>query len=145
MLFRVLTRIDNNPKIITLGLKNCLFILLEEEYSHPTLLYLCTESLLNEENKRIIENINFIRRNRYRVVPPLYVDDGNRLTSPEKELIDRGVNNKNCCSNIYTAERHTSRSNYYCVCTHLINFIFYIALAVSRSCFASYKNNYVLH
>ncbi len=46
-------------------------MLLEVEPSRPTLFNLClsTKSLLNEENKIIIEQINFIRR--IRGVPPL--------------------------------------------------------------------------
>ncbi len=50
-------------------------MLFEEEYSHSTLyqLYLSAESLLSEENMRIIEKINSLRSNSN--VPPLYVGD----------------------------------------------------------------------
>ncbi len=111
--------IDNNPKITTLGLKKYLSMLLEEEYSHPTLLYLylSTESLLNEENERIIENINSIRRDRYRGVPPLYVADGNKQTGHEKKITDWGGNNKELViresQQQYIAERYSSRSAHY--------------------------------
>ncbi len=94
-------------------------MLLKEEHSRPTLynLFLSTESLLNEENKRIIENINSLRsRNRY---SPLYVGDGfyriirDRLTSSERKRVDWAVNNTelaNKKTQQYIAERHTSRS-----------------------------------
>ncbi len=59
--------IDNNPKITTLGLKKGLSMLLEEEYSHPTLYTLSLSTNLE---------INFIRRIRYRDVPPLCVCEG---------------------------------------------------------------------
>ncbi len=58
--------IDDNPQITILGLKKCLSMLLEEQHSRPTLynLFLSTESLLNDENKKIIEKINSIRTKR---------------------------------------------------------------------------------
>ncbi len=67
----MLINIDGNPQITTLGLNKCLSLLLEEEHSRPTLDYLLlsTESLLNEENKKIIEKINSLRSNSN--VPPL--------------------------------------------------------------------------
>ncbi len=73
-----LINIDLNPKITTLGLKKCLSMLLEIEHYRPTLdnLLLSQESLLNEENRRIIEKINSIRSNRYSDVPLLRVSNG---------------------------------------------------------------------
>ncbi len=68
--------IDHNTQITTLGLKKCLSMLLEKEHPHPTFvsLLLSKESLLNEENMRIIKKINSNRKNRGS--RPLHVGDG---------------------------------------------------------------------
>ncbi len=96
--------VDKNPQITTLGLKKCLSMLLDTEQHFPSALdqlLLSTETLLNEENKNIIEKINSVRRspplplfhlsisamypekrifieefNSLRRAPPLYVGDG---------------------------------------------------------------------
>ena len=115
----MLINIDGNPKITTLGLKKCLSMLLEEEHSRPTLdkLHLSTESLLNDENKKIIEKINSIRITRN--VPPLCVDYGmsrhveDKLTYPEKKKLDWIENNKELADKEkqkFIATRYNSRS-----------------------------------
>ncbi len=89
--------IDNNPHITPLGLKKCLSMLLEE-HSFLTHLYLSTESLLNKENKEILEKINFIRRNIGFSL--LHVGIGferhtkDRLTYVERKSMDWMANNK---------------------------------------------------
>ena len=96
--------IDDNPQITALGLKKCLSMLLEVEHSHPTLyyLYLSTKSLLNEENKMIIQQINSIRRIKYR---RLNVTDGpstkieDELTEPEAKLVQWAANQSNLLAN----------------------------------------------
>ncbi len=88
--------IDCNPRITTLGLKKCLSMLLT--YPNLSNLLLSTKSLLNEENKRIIEKVNYIRR--IHDLPPLYVGDGlyrrigDKLTNIEKENINFATDNK---------------------------------------------------
>ncbi len=116
--------IDNNPQITTLGLKKCLSMLLEEEHSCP--LTLCqlslpTESLLNDENMKIIEKIDFIRTRRD--FPHLNVDNGmfNRIN---KFKGDKILINYRAAKNLseeelkerfqkFKAERYSSRSAHY--------------------------------
>ncbi len=74
-------------------MKKCLSVLLEEEHYLLQLL-LSTESLLDEENKGIIDKINSIRD-----LPSLYVGDGmyeqigNMMTNSQKENICWAANN----------------------------------------------------
>ncbi len=84
--------IDYNPQITTLGLKKCLSMLLT--YPNLSNLLLSTKSLLNEENKRIIEKVSYIRRNHDLPPDGMSRRNGGRLTNIEKKNISLVADNK---------------------------------------------------